>query len=321
MASILLVDDDPENLELLEAILAPTAHQRRRALGGREALRAVQEQAPDLVLLDLLMAGVNGFEVCEMLRAQETTARIPILVITGLDEVSTRERVLALGADDYLAKPIRPEEVLVRVEALLSIWHLHQNLDRVLAYLHELEVARHRRRRQVLGRLTEGPDAARPSAEAAHGPVVLLVDDEELSREFYGDLLVEHGFRVIVASSGAEALAAVARDPVQAVLLDVIMPGMSGLETLEQLRRLSPDLPVLILTAHPTSQRAITALKFGAFDFIIKGLQQPELVTLAVRRAVHRHAEVRHQRETIAALEARIRDLEAASPEHSRNGP
>jgi DNA-binding NtrC family response regulator len=85
---------------------------------------------------------------------------------------------------------------------------------------------------------------------------------------------------------------------------------VSGLQTLELLQQRLPDLPVIILTAHPSSQNAVTALKLGATDFIVKGLQ-PDLLVLAVRRAIHRSAELREKRELTAALEARIRELEA----------
>jgi DNA-binding NtrC family response regulator len=136
------------------------------------------------------------------------------------------------------------------------------------------------------------------------------VDDEELPRQFYGDLLVEHGFRVVAVASGAEAMEAASQFAVEAVLLDIMMPEVSGLQTLELLQQRFPDLPVIILTAHPSSQNAVTALKLGATDFIVKGLQ-PDLLVLAVRRAIHRSAELREKRELIAALEARIRELEA----------
>ena len=89
-----------------------------------------------------------------------------------------------------------------------------------------------------------------------------------------------------------------------------MLPDLSGLNLLEELRRLVPDLPVVILTAHPNPQAAVTAFKLGAFDFLVKGLQ-PNLVALSVRRAIHHVAALREKQRIIAALEARIRELEA----------
>lgn len=310
MGSILVVDDEPSNLELLEGILAPAGHAVRTSRGGREALKAVEEELPDLILLDLMMPGVSGFEVCEILRADARTARIPIIIVTALAQLGVKERALTLGADDYLTKPIDPPDVLARVEAMLKVRHLQQDLDRTLAYLHELEVARHHHRRQALVELgVSVPAPPRPAHESGP-PAILLVDDEEMTRQFYGDLLVESGFRVVATGSGTEALAALPRHAFEAVVLDIMMPELSGLETLEQIRRVSPDLPVIILTAHPSSHNAIVALKLGAFDFIVKGLHH-ELVIMAVRRAIHHFTELNEKRHAIEALQSRVGELES----------
>jgi DNA-binding response OmpR family regulator len=256
------------------------------------------------------MPGVSGFEVCEILRADPRTSRIPIIIVTALAQLGVKERALTLGADDYLTKPIDPADVLARVEAMLKVRHLQQDLDRTLAYLHELEVARHGHRRRALAEMGIAVTAPARAAQDSGPPSVLLVDDEEMTRQFYGDLLVDSGFHVVAAASGTEALAALPRHPIEAVVLDIMMPELSGLETLEQLRRVSPDLPVIILTAHPSSHNAIVALKLGAFDFIVKGLHH-ELVVMAVRRAIHHFTQLREKRHTIEALEARVRQLES----------
>ncbi|MEK7203878.1 MAG: response regulator, partial [candidate division NC10 bacterium] len=121
MASILAVDDEPENLELLEAVLTPAGHTIRKATGGREALQAVEQEAPELILLDLMMPGVSGFDVCEMLRANERTARIPIIIVTALDQLPVKERVLSLGADEFVAQPLLGVEgTLLPVEQLVK---------------------------------------------------------------------------------------------------------------------------------------------------------------------------------------------------------
>jgi len=310
MASILIVDDEPENLELLEAVLAPTGHTIRSAGGGREALQAVQQERPDLILLDLMMPEVSGFEVCEMLRANEATARVPIIVVTALDQLGIKERTLSLGADDYLTKPIQPTDVVARVQAMMQVRHLQQDLDRTLAYLHELEVARHSHRRRALSAMDATASMAPRGPAGPTPPTILIVDDEGLMREFYGGLLLESGFRVVTASSGPEALSVLPQYPVETVALDLMMPGVSGLETLEQIRQIAPDLPVIILTASPSSQNAIAALRLGAFDFIVKGIQH-ELVVVAVHRAVRHFAQFREKEHIVETLQARIRELEA----------
>jgi len=310
MASLLVVDDEPGNLELLEAILTPMGHKIRTARGGREALQAVEDDPPELILLDLMMPGLSGFEVCEMLRSDPRTARIPVVIVTGFDQFGTKERILGLGADDYLIKPIHPADVQARVEALLKVRHLQLELDRTVAYLHEMEMASFSHRRRMLAEVGLNMAHVSQGAVAQGMPRVLLVDDEELARQFYGSLLTEHGFRVVAVPNGREAIEAALRHPLEAAVVDLVMPELSGLNILEELRRFIPDLPVVMLTAHPSPQAAVTSFKLGAFDFVVKGLQH-DLVALAVRRAIQHAAELREQRQTIAALEARIRELES----------
>lgn len=138
---------------------------------------------------------------------------------------------------------------------------------------------------------------------------MLLVDDEPVSRKVYEDMLAEHGFQVFPASSGAEGLALAGQHPIETAILDIVMPAMSGLEVLEQLHRAHPDLPVIMLTGHATSQNAIAALKLGAFNFLVKGPDNA-LIVAAVQRAIRHRRETRQAREKVESLRARITELE-----------
>ncbi len=305
--TILIVDDETGNRELLEAILTEAGYQVVEAATGAEALAQATAAPPDLILLDLMLPGMSGFEVCERLKQEPTTGAVPIIVVTALGQVRTKEHALTSGADDFVRKPVEPEDLRTRVAAMLKVRSIRQELDRTLAYLHELEAARHAQRRAAVSSVV-AKGAAPPEAASQDLPV-LLVDDEALTRQFYGDMLADHGFRVLAASDGAEALALASHTPIEAVLLDLMMPGMSGLEVLGRLKAQDPDLPVIVLTAHASAPNAITALKLGAFDFIIKGLA-PDLVVLAVHRAVrHRRNTVTTRRET-EWLRARIAEME-----------
>jgi len=126
----------------------------------------------------------------------------------------------------------------------------------------------------------------------------------------YGDLLVEHGFQVFAAATGKEGLDLLRRQPVEAALLDIMMPGMSGLELLERLHAQDADLPVIMLTAHASSQNAIGALKLGAFDFIVKGLDH-DLVVLAVHRAVRHRRDTLNSKRHLDRLRNQIAELQA----------
>ena len=304
---ILVVDDEEVNRDLMEAILTGDGYEIVLAASGPAALAEAAETPPDLILLDLMMPGMSGFEACERFKQDPATAGVPVLVVTALGQISNKEAALTRGADDFVMKPVKPDDLRARVRAMLKVRQIHRELDRTLAYLHELEAARHAQRRETLTQVTS---EARPAPVQDAGPIpVLVVDDDTLTREFYGDLLVEHGFRVFAAATGADGLELVRHHPVEAALLDIVLPGMSGLEVLERLQAQQADLPVIMLTGHATSQNAIGALKLGAFDFIVKGLDH-DLVVLAVHRAVRHKRDTLNRKREIERLQGRITELE-----------
>lgn len=119
--NILIVDDTPENLSILRKLLTEKGYQVRPALSGEVALKAVQSQPPDLILLDIMMPGMDGYEVCSNLKAQEETSSIPVIFISALTEVEGVLKAFQAGGVDYITKPFRSEEVLARVQTHLSL--------------------------------------------------------------------------------------------------------------------------------------------------------------------------------------------------------
>jgi two-component system cell cycle response regulator len=306
---ILVVDDEASSREVLEAMLTQAGFDVGQVADGNAALASVAETPPDLILLDVLMPGMSGLEVCQRLKHDPATGAIPIIVVTGIGEMTIKEDALRSGADDFLTKPVRPDDLQARVSAMLKVRRFRAEMDRTLAYLHELEAIRYAQRRASLSQLFAW---AGPESQASALPV-LLVDDEALTRDFYGDLLVEHGFQVFAVGSGGEALKLAKQVAIEAVILDIVMPGMSGLEVLDRLRQLDPDLPVIMLTSYPTSQNALAALKLGAFDFIAKGFDH-NLIVFTVHRAVRHRRETRHWKEENERLRARLAELGGGHP-------
>ncbi len=138
---ILIADDNLQNVELLEAYLGEIDCEVQTAYDGEETLLAVDEFAPDLLLLDVMMPKLSGFEVCRKLRANPATRDTLILMVTALNEASDFERGVQAGTDDFLTKPVNKVELLCRVRSLLRVRHLKSQLDRTLAYLAEVESA------------------------------------------------------------------------------------------------------------------------------------------------------------------------------------
>ena len=307
-AQILVVDDEPQNLDLLEAMLTASGYEVRVAAGGEEGLRVAREQKPDLILLDLMMRGLSGFEVCARVKTDPQTGGIPVLFVTALSQLSDKERALAAGGDDFLTKPFQRAELLTRVEALLRVRHLNRDLDRALAYLHELEVTRHAQQPRK--------PASPPLPQDGAG-TVLVVDDEVLARQLFSDVLRDAGYATHEAENGEQALEIARKESIDVVLLDIMMPGMSGLEVLAKLGELTPDSPVIIATANPTSDNAIAALRLGAFDFIVKGFKNEVMLT-TVTRAMERRRQAIRSQGLIRQLEAKIQELLAILAEHSK---
>ena len=138
-STILVVDDNLQNLELLQAYLEDLRCKVIWAEDGVQAMRAVAEHGPDLILLDIMMPKMSGFEVCRRLKEDETTCDIPVVMITALNELGDIERAVAAGTDDFLSKPINKLELLIRIKSLLRISHLKGELERTLAYLQEVD--------------------------------------------------------------------------------------------------------------------------------------------------------------------------------------
>lgn len=141
-SKIVIADDNIQNCELLEAYLSDEPYDISMAFDGQETLAKVREIHPDLILLDIMMPKLSGYEVCQQLRKDPATTNIPILMVTALNEMGDIEKAVQAGADDFLTKPINRIELSLRVRSLLKVRHLTTERDRLLAYLEEVDAAR-----------------------------------------------------------------------------------------------------------------------------------------------------------------------------------
>ena len=136
---LLIADDNAQNRELLEAYLAGDGHDILMAEDGPQTLAVAMKEHPDLILLDIMMPRMSGYEVCTKLKADDRTKDIPVLMVTALKEPGDIEKAVSAGADDFLTKPVHRLELKTRVRSLLRVRHLTNERDRLLAYLAELE--------------------------------------------------------------------------------------------------------------------------------------------------------------------------------------
>ena len=140
---VLVVDDNQPNRELLVAYLEDVDCRVVPACDGLEALKIIGKNPPDLVLLDVMMPRMSGFEVCKKIKNDPKTADIPVIMVTALNEFGDIERGLDCGTDDFLSKPVNKLELLARVRTMLKLKHLTDKLDRTLTYLREIEKQAH----------------------------------------------------------------------------------------------------------------------------------------------------------------------------------
>jgi two-component system alkaline phosphatase synthesis response regulator PhoP len=136
---ILVVDDNIQNLELLQAYLEDIDCTTVPAHNGIDALEIVATAPPDLVLLDIMMPKMSGFEVCRRIKNDPRTTDIPVIMVTALTEFGDIERAIDSGTDDFISKPVNKLELLTRVRTMLKLKHLSDKLERTLAYLSEVE--------------------------------------------------------------------------------------------------------------------------------------------------------------------------------------
>jgi two-component system alkaline phosphatase synthesis response regulator PhoP len=136
---VLVVDDNQQNRELLQAYLEDVDCRAVPAHDGPEALEIIAKDPPDLILLDVMMPRMSGFEVCRRIKKDPKTSDIPVIMVTALNEFGDIERGIDSGTDDFLSKPVNKLELLTRVKTMLKLKNLTDKLERTLAYLNEIE--------------------------------------------------------------------------------------------------------------------------------------------------------------------------------------
>ncbi len=261
---ILVVDDDPMNVKLVEGILKKEGYQSLKAFGGAEALEMVRHQRPDLVLLDVMMPGTDGYQVTRQLKADPATAGIPIIMITALNGTEDKVRGLDCGADEFLTKPVNAAELLARVKSMLR---LKQYQDQLMLRTHS-ETA-----------FGEGHGPLATSCDQNRRQHILLVEDNDKDLRLLSGQIEEQDFDVSVAHDGEAALQRVLAGGIDLVLLDIFLPGMDGFEVCQRLKESSEtrDIQVALITCLQDLEGKIKGMELGADDYLVKPVDGREL--------------------------------------------
>jgi len=259
-ARILVVDDVEANVRLLEAKLTLEYYEVLTAGDGATALQVASDERPDIILLDVMMPGMDGFETCRRLKADPVTRHIPVVLVTALDGREDKLKGLDAGADDFVTKPIDDVILFARVRSLLR-------LKSVMDELREREESGRR-----LGVDTDGAGRLRGSG----GRVLIVDDNERQARKMAEHLAAEH--RPTVESDPAAALIA-ARGPVDLMIVNVSSAEFDGLRFVAQTRstEAARRIPILAVVDPADRPRLLKALELGVNDILPRPVDPEEL--------------------------------------------
>lgn len=262
-ARILVIEDNPINMELMSYLLGAWGHQVIAAEDGTRGIAAARAERPDMIICDVQMPGLDGYEVARIIKADPAIADVPLLAVTAYAMLGDAEKAFAAGFDGHFSKPIDPAAFMV-----------------------------------ALDRLLPGPGAPRPEpAAGALLPVLvpvppelrapreditlMLVDDTPANLEFKVSVLEPAGYRVQCAHDGVEALARIRDGRIDLVISDVVMPGGSGFDLLAEIR-VDPslrDLPFVFLTSTARDARSrAQGLALGANRYLVRPIGPVELL-------------------------------------------
>lgn len=263
-ARILVVDDIPANVKLLEARLLAEYFDVLTAADGHEALAICDRNQVDLILLDIMMPGIDGFEVCERLKANPKTAHIPVVMVTALDQPADRVRGLKVGADDFLTKPVNDLQLISRVKSLLRLKTLSDELRMRAETAHTMG----------LDELMRAGDGRYDEAGQ-----ILLVDSRANSQERIIRALKPVA-DVVAISDPQAALFEAAESAFELVIVNANFDDYDPLRLCSQFRSLERTrfLPILIITEQGSDEMVIRALDLGVNDYIVRPVDPNELV-------------------------------------------
>jgi two-component system, cell cycle response regulator len=261
-ARVLVVDDILSNVKLLEAKLSAEYFEVVTAYSGLEALAKVDEHEPDIILLDVMMPGMDGFEVCRRIKSNPKTAHLPVVMVTALDQSSDRVAGLDAGADDFLTKPVDDAALFARVRSLVRLKMMTDEL----------------RMRETTGHSMGLVDPAETLNEPAPAGRIFIIEDRpELVAWFRASLGPAND--VSSADSFEEAMVRVRGGDFDLIIVSLGLRSFDGLRLCSQLRSLpeARNVPILVLVSEGDRRKLSQALEMGVNDYLSRPIDKNEL--------------------------------------------
>lgn len=270
MATILVIEDNETNLELMTYLLEAFGHATWSAPHGQSGISLALQQSPDLIVCDIHMPGMTGYDVARELKAMLPLLRIPLIAVTALAMVGDRDQILTAGFDGYIAKPIAPETFVRQVESFLPPIH------RISPGIQPPPA-------------TDTADHAVSASAASKHVTILVVDDVPLNRELLRSLLEPSGYTVVMAEGVDMALTLAQQTRPQLILSDLHMPDRTGFELIQAIRTDAHlhDTQIIIHSATAMSdQEERKAIQLGAQAFL-KRPAEPELILRKIEECLN----------------------------------
>ncbi|HRN84803.1 MAG TPA: response regulator, partial [Hyphomicrobium sp.] len=263
-ARVLVVDDILANVRLLQARLEAEYFEVVTASSGQEALDICQRERVDVVLLDVMMPGMDGFEVCRRLKSSPSTLHIPVVMVTALDQVSDKVQGLDCGADDFLTKPVDDIALVTRVKSLARLKMLNDEMLMRVTTSREMGLADD----DVLaGILADGP-----------GRVLVIDDHPRSSSRVMSALAKVH--EAYIEPDPQIALRHLAMQPFDLLVVALSLEGVDGLRLCSQVRSMdrTRHLPILIMVDAGDEARLLRGLDMGVNDYLMRPVDRHELL-------------------------------------------
>jgi len=293
-ARVLVVDDVPANVKLLEARLSAEYFDVITAYSGADALGVCERAECDIVLLDVMMPDMDGFEVCRRLKSNPATHHIPVIIVTALDQPSDRVRGLEAGADDFLTKPVTDVALVSRVRSLARLKMVTDELRMRALTSKEIGI--------------ESPEREAVSETGRNGRI-LIVDDRQSSYErVVATLSAEHA--VDVETDPSAALFHAAEGDYDLIIVSLGLANFDGLRLCSQMRSLerTRNVPILAVAEADNNARLVRGLEIGVNDYLIRPIDKNEMLA-RVRTQIKKKRYTERLRDNVqASIEMAITD-------------
>lgn len=264
-ARILVIDDILPNVKLLEARLTGEYYEVITALSGAEGIRKAEAESPDIILLDVMMPDMDGFETCRRLKSSPITAHIPVVMVTALTDATDRVRGLEAGADDFLSKPVNDVALLARVRSLVRL---------------KMTVDEWRIRESTAGQFGFSSGKGTLFEETFDKARVLVIEDKVFESEKFVETLKRDEDAVTAVRSGEQGVMIAQQQDFDLIVVSLNLANEDGLWLCSHLRanERTRSVPILIVAEETDMQRIVRGLEIGAHDYILRPVDRNELL-------------------------------------------